>query len=335
MNKIILLVSFVFFAWSNLAAQHQQTGTIRVADSLTEKEKTGQNRVLLKSELDSLIRLYAPVQNEQPAAVTPNENNSGLLAVLTAGILLLLAASAGMLVLMYNQKKRVEKMLIPLWEKRFESPGLNEGSAVKNRKNGAKQKQPEEKLDILTAELNKLTKENEGLQGVIKEYNGIRHEYETLRYAIQKAYKVKIYPGYEKTQKESDTLRAVVDTEKAMADYAYEKFLKPLLVIADENKNSPARMNEEDRGKIFDLLISLSFLYIEYLYLRIPDLSAGGAMVERIKALTGGKAVQPPSLHVLNTASGSRALVLKMALEKAAINKLSYPVFDETNLNNQ
>ena len=35
----------------------------------------------------------------------------------------------------------------------------------------------------------------------------------------------------------------------------------------------------------------------------------------------------------LNIEHGSRALVLRMVLDKTAIQNLSYPVFDETNLN--
>ena len=32
---------------------------------------------------------------------------------------------------------------------------------------------------------------------------------------------------------------------------------------------------------------------------------------------------------------GSRALVLRMVLDKTQLHQLSYPVFDETDLNNQ
>jgi len=39
-------------------------------------------------------------------------------------------------------------------------------------------------------------------------------------------------------------------------------------------------------------------------------------------------------LKKLNKEHGSRALVLRMALNKSGISKLSYPVFDETDLNN-
>jgi hypothetical protein len=82
-----------------------------------------------------------------------------------------------------------------------------------------------------------------------------------------------------------------------------------------------------------DLLISLSFLYIEYLYLRVNELSIGGKMVERINGINKGNGLDISLLKKLDTEFGSRALVIKIALEKAALYQLSYPVFDETNLN--
>ncbi|HRO72003.1 MAG TPA: hypothetical protein PK951_16545 [Chitinophagaceae bacterium] len=82
-----------------------------------------------------------------------------------------------------------------------------------------------------------------------------------------------------------------------------------------------------------DLLISLGLLYIEYLYLRINELSVGGRIVERLGSLKNGNSLDPATLKELSTEHGSRALVIRMALDKTSIQKLSYPVFDETNLN--
>ena len=130
-------------------------------------------------------------------------------------------------------------------------------------------------------------------------------------------------------------MQSVLDTENIVANYAYEKFLKPILVITDTNKNSPARLNDTDREKLLDLLVSLSLLYIEYLYLRVNDLSIGGKMVERIKGFAGGNGIDNSLLKKLSSEFGSRALVIKMALNKVGIQRLTYPVFDETNLNNQ
>jgi hypothetical protein len=193
----------------------------------------------------------------------------------------------------------------------------------------------ESKISDLNEEIHKLSKENEGLNRVIKEYNGIQHGYDSLKHGILKTYKVKNYPGYDITKDETLAIQGVFQTENSLANYAYEKFMKPILAITDINKNSPAKLSVADREKLLDLLVSLSLLYIEYLYLRINDLSIGGKMVERIQGLSKGKGPDISLLKKLNTEFGSRALVLKMALSKVNLHELTYPVFDETNLNNQ
>mgnify|MGYP003452786756 CR=1 FL=1 len=188
-------------------------------------------------------------------------------------------------------------------------------------------------MELLHAELIKLAKENEGLQGVIKTYNGIQQDLDSLKQKMRKMYKVKNYPGYDKNKDEVIAIQNVLATEGAVTEYAYEKFLKPILAIADTHKNHPSKMNTDDRERIFDLLLSLSFFYIEYLYLRVSELSVGGTIVERIRTLTGGQALKTELLKQLNTDSGSRALVVRLALSKWSVKDLSYPVFDETNLN--
>ena len=130
-------------------------------------------------------------------------------------------------------------------------------------------------------------------------------------------------------------MQTVLETENAVVGFAYEKFLKPILTITDANKNNPAKLSEADNEKLLDLLISLSLLYIEYLYLRVNDLAIGGRIAERIKEFSKGKGPDTSLLKKMNTEFGSRALVVRIALNKAGLPRLSYPVFDETNLNNQ
>ena len=220
--------------------------------------------------------------------------------------------------------------------KRPEFNANNGLHAVTKEKKGKMAPQSlENKIFDLNTELHKLSKENEGLNRVIKEYNGIQHEYDSLKHGILKTYKVKNYPGYDKTKDEMLAMQGVLQTENAVVNYAYEKFLKPILTITDANKNSPAKISTAERERLLDLLVSLSLLYIEYLYLRVNDLSVGGKMVERIKGCSNGNGPDISLLKKLNTEFGSRALVLKMALNKAELHQLSYPVFDETNLNNQ
>ncbi|MBL0269293.1 MAG: hypothetical protein IPP99_11665 [Chitinophagaceae bacterium] len=181
--------------------------------------------------------------------------------------------------------------------------------------------------------ISRLTKENEGLQSIITEHNGISKEYDQLCSILQHSYKIKQYPGNDGTLQSAAAVKAVVATEKALAEQAYEKFLKPLLQLADANKNQPAKMSAEDKAKLVDLLLSLSLLYIEYLYLRVSELSVGGTIVERLNNLSTGQNLKEDRLRKLNRESGSRALVLRLALDQLAIQQLSYPVFEETNLN--
>src|SRR5262249_30099636 len=135
-----------------------------------------------------------------------------------------------------------------------------------------------------------------------------------------------------KEKTEHQIIEDILKTEKTVANHAFEKFMKPMMAIADTNKNNPARMSEDDSRKMLELLVSLSLYYIEYLYLRVNELSVGGNMVQRIGS--NGKGIDPALLKKLNTEHGSRALALRMALNRSGIEQLTYPVFDETDLNN-
>lgn len=240
---------------------------------------------------------------------------------------------AGMIYMFYRQKQQLSNLVETLREEKKEMQPANT-VPVASKKGKGFGSAADSRLSELKTELLKLSKENESLQRVVKEYNGIQHEYDSLKHGILKAYKVKNYPGYDKSKDEAVAMKSVLNTENFVAAYAYEKFLKPILAIADANKNSPAKTAPEDREKLLDLLVSLSLLYIEYLYLRVNDLAIGGQMVERIQGLSKGNGLDPALLKKLDTEFGSRALVIKMALDKAGLQKLAYPVFDETNLNN-
>jgi hypothetical protein len=56
-------------------------------------------------------------------------------------------------------------------------------------------------------------------------------------------------------------------------------------------------------------------------------------MIARIQGLSNGNRLDTILMKQLNKEHGSRALVLRMILDKMNIQNLSYPVFDETNLN--
>jgi len=334
--KICLSLVLLFCA-TGLFAQQPVTKPIRVVDTLSAAEKIARDPVILKTELDSIVKQYNASLPQVINKPVENEANATTQYILTA-----LVAIIGLLVLViymfYRHQKKINRTIASLNEKAKQAvsnPANGVAAIVKDKKGKGVSSLSETKIQDLNAELHKLSKENEGLNRVIKEYNGIQHEYDSLKHGMLKAYKIKNYPGYDKTKDEHLAMRGVLETENSVAVYAYEKFLKPLLAITDANKNSPAKLSAAEQEKLLDLLVSLSLLYIEYLYLRVNDLAIGGKMVERIQGLSKGNGLDASLLKKLNTEFGSRALVIKVALEKAELHQLSYPVFDETNLNNQ
>ncbi len=337
-SLLLLVFSAGLFAQSTGPGGQPDTKHIRIVDTLTAQEKVNRNPVILKAELDSMISHYNASHPQQvlkePVKVTSNDSNPYIMAGLFAILVLL----SFIIYIFYRQQHKINRTIAGLNEK-LKQPGSNADNgfhAISKEKKGKTAPQSlENKIYDLNAELHKLSKENEGLNRVIKEYNGIQHEFDSLKHGILKTYKVKNYPGYDKTKDETWAMQGVFQTENLVANYAYEKFMKPILAITDVNKNSPAKLSDADREKLLDLLVSLSLLYIEYLYLRVNDLSIGGKMVERIQGFSKGNGPDISLLKKLNTEFGSRALVLKMALNRAELYQLSYPVFDETNLNNQ
>src|SRR5260221_3777987 len=292
-NKIAISL-FLLLVTIGICAQQQDKNPIRIVDTLTAQEKTNRNPVILKTELDSLIKQYnisqVPVQINEPVKETKDNTSMYMLVVMIAVLLLI----GWLLYLFYRHQKKFNRIAVNL-NRQLQYPAINAdssaaSSSISKEKKGKLSSTPtlEKKISDLNAELHKLTKENESLNRVVKEYNGIQHDYDSLKHGISKTYKVRNYPGYEKDKADTPLLQVVLETENYVANYAYEKFLKPILTITDSNKNNPAKINAEDSEKLLDLLVSLSLLYIEYLYLRVNDLSIGGKMVERIQGLKNG-----------------------------------------------
>ena len=332
-------ISLFFFLVTISMYAQQDKKPIRIVDTLSAQDKINRNPIILKTELDSLIMqyniAYTPVQLKEPE--TAKQNNIPIYMISGLGLVLLLIAC--LLYLFYHHQKRFNRVAAN-FARQMQYFGISANSSVTladvpKKGKGITTQTLEKKISDLNAELHKLSKENESLNRVVKEYNGIQHEYDSLKHGISKTYKVKNYPGYDKDKAETPVLQGVLETESSVANYAYEKFLKPILAITDSNKNNPAKINTEDSQKLLDLLVSLSLLYIEYLYLRVNDLSIGGKMVERIQGLKNGNGLDIALLKKINTEHGSRALVLRMVLDKTPLHHLSYPVFDETDLNNQ
>ena len=336
-NKIFISLFLLMFSTA-LFAQQQNTRHIRIADTLTALEKANRNPVILKTELDSLIQQFNASQPQQVVKEPFKEVQDNTSQYILAGLFAIIALLIFVIYIFYKHQKKINRTITGLNGKAKQTES-NSGNtlytATKDKKGKPAPQSLENKIFDLNAELHRLSKENEGLNRGINDYNGIQHEYDSLKHGILSAYKVKNYPGYDKTKDETLAMQGVLETESSVAMYAYEKFLKPILAITDANKNNPAKISEAENNKVLDFLVSLSLLYIEYLYLRVNDLSIGGKMVERIQGLGKGNGLDASLLKKLNTEFGSRALVIKMALNKAKLYELTYPVFDETNLNNQ
>lgn len=338
MRVTILVLLIATLSAGSLSAQAPGKG-LRIVDTLSVQERQIRNPVILRSEADSLIRAWVAAHPQQPVEVPVKEENTDQATYMIAGLAAIILLLAGMMIFFYRHQQRINKVIAGIGNANTDSNEKTSSSeapaVVRNLKGRPSIQSLEKKISEMDVELRKLSKENEGLNGVIREYNGIQHEYDSLKHGLTRAYKVKNYPGYDKTKADGSTLQGVLDTEAAVANYAYEKFLKPLLAITDAHKNNPAKLNTEQAAKLLDLLVSLSLLYIEYLYLRVSDLAIGGKMVERIKGFSNGNGLDPSLMKKLDMEFGSRALVLRMALDKAQLHSLSYPVFDETNLNLQ
>lgn len=324
MKFIILAVILAIGPCSRSGAQPPAAlKPLRIADSLTPKEMTERNPVLLRSELDSLVKLYAaPVIPEERKADKPSEGPAPYNLLLAGtGLLLLISLLTLFLIGRQQQAGRLQRLL----------GGKDTGEGGRNEKQTTLR--PEEMVGQEQPEPGILSKEKESLQKQAGEFSDLQRNYAALIASLEHTFKLRHYKGYKPGISGAVSYSSVLDTEKAIADQSFEKFLKPLLAIADSNKNHPARLSKADQEKMIELLISLSFLYIEYLYLRVGDLVIGGTIVERLAAFAAGTRYPEVKLKALNTESGSRALVLRLALDKASVGKLSYPVFDETNLN--
>lgn len=337
-HKLITLLLFTLLQ-TCVSAQDTGTKTIRIVDTLSVQEKTNRSVVLLRSELDSLIKL----NNHSEPRTIPQEpgmkSESNLSEYLLWGsIALLLIIILLVWLLLRNQQKFNETtFLLSRQIKNLELTTFSINSSDMNTISKTKAKTSaaglEKKIQTLTSQLEKMTRDNEELEALVKEYADSKLDFESVKQQMMEVYKIRNYPGFNKEKSETEIVKSLLETEKTIALYAYEHFLKPVLAIADANKNNPAKINPDEKQKMLDLLISLSLMYSEYLYLRINELSVGGKIVERIGSLKNGSNIDPALLKELNTEHGSRALVLRMVLDKTQVEHLSYPVFDETNLN--
>lgn len=323
-NKIFFLALLFFFSTGAMAQQPNERKGIRIVDTLTTQERNTRNPIILKAELDSLLQLHtANLQQEPPQVVVKKAASEVPEWVIICGGLALLIIAI-LLVRLNGYQKRLNRVVGDLKRlvQNFDFLAATGDDAQGSPKQSRNRLVQDRKIQQLSEELERQKSTHQLLL----------EEYQSIKNAIEDAYKLKNYPSYNKDKHEGQMMREWILTERTVANHAFEKFLKPLIAITDANKNDPARISAEDTQRILELLISLSLYHIEYLYLRINDLAVGGNIVRRIGS--NGKGIDPGLLKKLDLEHGSRALALRMALNKAGIDKLSYPVFDETNLNN-
>lgn len=330
-----LFYSFLFALFSFSAHSQNEIKNIRIADSLTSQERKLRNPIILRSELDSLIQLHEASIVKQPVQEPVlQEKESSNPWPLVVGVFTLLAT--GLLIYLFYQQRRKFASASEELIRRLRYLEMNANLPANGKipeRDTKLLSDMQTKTRDLNSRLEKLKSENESLSAVIKEYNRTQKEYETLIKAISKTFKVKKYPGVSEDMSDIETLTNIFETERNFSAHVYEQFLKPITAIVDSNKNNPTGISKEQQENLLELLISLSLLYIEYLYLRVNELSVGGNMVRRMEDITSGLKLNPDLLKKLNTQNGSRALVLRLALEKINLNHLSYPVYEETNLN--
>ena len=168
-KKIIGCLLIAVLAGPLSAQQPTKLKPVRIADSLSAKELAERNPVLLRKELDSLLKANQPVipvdipkeAEPQPAPLPVN-----LLLTVAGAIILLLLVQ---LLLSYRQNKWLRALIPAGADAKSTAPEIVSG---KNGKKGNTHA-AEEKGESLQAMISRLTKENEGLQSIITEHNGI------------------------------------------------------------------------------------------------------------------------------------------------------------------
>lgn len=333
-----LLAFCVFCLLSHAVTAQVDSLRITIADTLTAEQKRSTNRVILKSELDSLVKLnQAPVEKQEPVPVSTAKETALIIALALAVLVVIL------LIILASRDNNKHKKLIGSLEAQQNFLGNQIKTLAPPKKEvkpetdklNPKQKIPELETKILSLNKNleKLTKENGQLGNIKKEQEELKSNYEELKQNILKTFKIRHYPRSGEEMKDDELLPEWLETERMFATNVFERYIKPVHQILDANKKDPANTPEADKNKLIETLISLSLLYIEYLYLRVSELAIGGKISERINTIKKASTINESYLKPLDVEHGSKALVLYLALKEKNISELSYPVFDETNLN--
>src|SRR5689334_16391207 len=110
-NRILLFFLMIGFAIS-LDAQQPGQRTLRIVDTLTTQEKSSRNPIVLRSELDSMIKAYNaahPVQQEIKQVPVLEKNS--MPSYMLIGLFVLIALSGLAIVMIYQYQQKINKAM--------------------------------------------------------------------------------------------------------------------------------------------------------------------------------------------------------------------------------
>src|SRR5688572_21097298 len=203
--KLIISILFCLVSCS-LVGQEPEKKSIRIVDTLTLQEKDNRNTVILKSELDSLISLYNASQPktipQEPVVTSENQLPINLLIIAIGALL----AIAFLLYILFRNQKKFQRTVSILNKQiqHLELAAYSSGNiADANGSNKMKKSSIpslEKKIQSLTTQLEKATKDNEELETLVSESTNIRHDFESVKQQMMEVYKIRNYPGFDRSE---------------------------------------------------------------------------------------------------------------------------------------
>ena len=210
MHYKLIISLFLCLVAGSLLAQQPEAKYIRIADTLTAQEKVNRNTVILKSELDSLIQLHnnslPKTMQQDPVQKAESQLPEYLLWV---AIALLLGITVLLYVIFRNQKKFNQTISslnrqIQHLEMAAISANVNEFGTGSKLKGKVSLQGLEKKIQSLTAQLEKSTKDNKELEQTVKDYTNSKQDFEMVKQQMMEVYKVRNYPGFTKDKSETE-----------------------------------------------------------------------------------------------------------------------------------
>ena len=173
-SLLVLVMSMDLYAQPPGPGGQPDTKHIRIVDTLTAQEKINRNPVILKAELDSLIKEYNAIQLRKPVQEPVKEITDNSNQYILTGLFAIIALLGFIIYIFYHHQQKINRTIAGLNEKakQQEVGSSNSNGLPVIKEKGSKFKPTpqslENKINNLNAELHKLSKENEGLNRVIK-----------------------------------------------------------------------------------------------------------------------------------------------------------------------